>query len=330
MPLRLDVRVETWPLAGRFTISRGSRTETAVVVATLHDGALSGRGEGVPNRRYGESPEGDIAALSAVADRLTTRAALSELLPHGSARAALDQAFWALEAKRAGQPVWQLAGLPEPGPLTTAYTISLDTPEAMARQTAAQAGRPLLKIKLGGVGDLERLSAVRAAAPAATLIADANEAWTPEMLRDWPARLQALGVALIEQPLPAGQDEVLRDLPRPVPVCADESCHDRSDLARLAGCYDYINIKLDKTGGLTEALALADAAQARGLGLMVGCMLGTSLAMAPAVLLGQRARFIDLDAPLLLAQDRSPGLIYHGSVVEPPTAEFWGGGAEDL
>jgi L-alanine-DL-glutamate epimerase-like enolase superfamily enzyme len=325
--VKLTTRAETWPLAAAFTISRGSRTETAVLVAELDDGVARGSGEAVPNARYGEtiaSVEAQIHAVAPALARGADRHALQDLLPHGAARSALDCAFWDLEAKRAGRPVWQLAGLPAPHELVTAYTLSLGTPEAMGNAAASQAHRPLLKLKLGGAGDVERVRAVRAAAPRSRLIADANEAWTPEQCGPLLAALAELGVALIEQPLPAGQDDALAALARPLPVCADESCHDRADLASLRARYDYVNIKLDKTGGLTEALALAADARALGFGLMVGCMVGTSLGMAPAHLIGQLCSFVDIDAPLLLARDREHGLVYDGSRVAPPTPALWG------
>jgi len=242
----------------------------------------------------------------------------------GAARNALDVALWDLEAKRSGSSVWALAGIAEPHPVVTAYTLSVDTPERMAAAAREEAHRPLLKLKLTGAGDLERVRAVRAGAPQATLIVDANEAWTLDHLRDYAPALAALGVALIEQPLPAGQDAALAGLPRPVPLCADESCHTSADLAALAGRYDYVNIKLDKTGGLTEGLRLLHAARAQGFKIMVGCMIGSSLAMAPAMLLAQDAEFVDLDAPLLLARDRQPGLRYEGSTVYPPKPNLWG------
>jgi L-alanine-DL-glutamate epimerase-like enolase superfamily enzyme len=325
--MRLATRAETWPLAAAFTISRGSRTETAVLVVELDDGTVRGRGEAVPNARYGETialVEAQIRAAAPAFERGCDRTALQALLPHGAARNALDCALWDLEAKRAGKPAWVLAGLPEPKKLITAYTLSLGTPEAMAAAASAHAHRPVLKLKLGGAGDIERVRAVRAAAPASQLIADANEAWTPDQCAPLMAGLAALGVALIEQPLPAGQDDVLATIARPVPICADESCHDRSGLAALRARYDYVNIKLDKTGGLTEALALAADAKALGFGLMVGCMVGTSLGMAPAHLIGQLCTFVDIDAPLLLAKDRADGLVYDGSTVAPPTPVLWG------
>jgi L-Ala-D/L-Glu epimerase len=324
---RLTVRRDSWPLAKPFTISRGSRTVAEVVVAEIGEGALRGRGEGVPYGRYGETVDGVVAALEGVSEAIAgglDRAALQAVLAPGAARNALDVAFWDLEAKQTGTSVWTLAGIDEPRPVVTAYTLSVDTPERMAAAAREEAHRPLLKLKLTGAGDLDRVRAVRAGAPDATLIVDANEAWTLDHLRDYGPSLAELGVALIEQPLPAGHDEALAAVPHPVPLCADESCHTSADLPALAGRYDYVNIKLDKTGGLTEALVLLKAARAGGFKIMVGCMVGSSLAMAPAMLLAQGAEFVDLDAPLLLARDRQPGLRYEGSVVYPPKPNLWG------
>jgi L-Ala-D/L-Glu epimerase len=254
-----------------------------------------------------------------------TREGLQALMPAGAARNALDCALWDLDAKRSGIRAHVTAGVNRWPPVTTAYTISLDTPEAMAEAAAKAAHRPILKVKFGGPGgDLERIAAIREAAPDAVLIADANEGWTEENIADHLAACAEAGYALVEQPLPADRDEFLRNLSRPVPILADESVHDRPSLDRLVGLYDVINIKLDKTGGLTEALALADAAEAKGFGLMIGCMVGSSLAMAPALVLAPRARFVDLDGPLLLAKDREPGLVYEGSIVHPPQPALWG------
>ena len=327
MSLHLTVRVERWPLASTFTIARGSKTEAVVVVAELRDGTLVGRGECVPYARYGESVEGVAAAIEAMAGFIEgggDRPHLQDVIGAGAARNALDCAFWDIEAKRAGQPVWRLAGLAEPKPVTTAYTLSLGEPEAMAAAAAKAAHRPLLKVKLGTADDAARIAAVRTAAPNARLIIDANEGWRADNLARNMAACADAGVVLIEQPLPASDDAALAGLARPVPVCADESLHDRASLAQLAGRYDAINIKLDKAGGLTEALALAQEARAHGLALMVGCMVGTSLAMAPAMMLAGQAAVVDLDGPLLLARDREPGLLYEGSTVHPPRPVLWG------
>ena len=325
--LSLEVREEVFPVAGAFTISRGSRTEIRVVGVELTDGVHVGRGECVPYARYGETVEGVISAISSVEGDLRQgldRIALQRRLPAGAARNGLDCAFWDLEAKRAGKPAWQLAGLSEPGPATTAYTLSLASPSEMGAQAERNARRPLLKVKLGTGGDLERIEAVRKGAPNSAIIVDANEGWNLEQYVELAPVFARLGVALVEQPLPARADDALRHVERPLPVCADESCHDRASLAGLKGKYDLINIKIDKTGGLTEALELKRAAQAAGFGIMVGCMLGTSLAMAPAMLLAQDAAYVDLDGPLLLARDRDHPLSYDGSVVSPPGRALWG------
>jgi L-alanine-DL-glutamate epimerase-like enolase superfamily enzyme len=327
MPIMLHVRCERWPIAGTFTISRGAKTEAEVVVAELTDGAFTGRGECTPYPRYGETVAGVAAAIAACADAIAgglDRAALQGLLPPGAARNALDCAFIDLEAKRSGRPAHDVLGIAPPRPRVTAYTISFGTPDAMAQAAAAAAARPLLKIKLGGAGDQERIAAVRSAAPSAELIVDANEGWRPDDLAANLAACSAAGVTLVEQPLPAGDDAALAAAARTVPICADESVHDRATLKALAGKYDAVNIKLDKAGGLTEALALAAEAQTLGFELMVGCMVATSLAIAPAMLVAAAARVVDLDGPLLLAQDRANGLRFDGSIVHPASPALWG------
>jgi L-alanine-DL-glutamate epimerase-like enolase superfamily enzyme len=323
----LDVRRESWPIRGTFTISRGSKTASEVVVAALSAGGHTGRGECLPYPRYGESVESVLAAIESLRSDLASgldRHGLQSALPPGAARNALDCAFWDLEAKRTGKDVATLAGLPPLRPLTTVYTLSLDTPEAMGRAAAKEAHRPFLKLKVTGDGDLERVAAVHANAPGARLVVDANEGWTAPQYAAFAPELKRLRVEMIEQPLPAKADAALAGVPHPIPVCADESCHDTASLAAIKGRYDMINIKLDKTGGLTEALRLRRAAEAAGLGIMVGCMIATSLAMAPAVLVAQGARVVDLDGPLLLARDRDHGLRYEGSTVFPPTPDLWG------
>jgi L-alanine-DL-glutamate epimerase-like enolase superfamily enzyme len=321
--MRIDVTRDVFKLAQVFTIARGSRTEAKVLTLKLSDGDHMGRGECVPYARYGES-------LQSVTDQIMglpadfTREGLYDLLPAGAARNAADCALWDLEAKRAGQPVWKLAGLKAPRPEITAYTLSLDTPEAMQAQAAKHAFRPLLKIKLGTPDDMPRLEAVRSGAPKSTIIVDANEGWSAEVYADLAPHLVRLGVTLVEQPLPAGEDHALLGMQRPVHVCADESCHDRASLPDLKGKYDVVNIKLDKTGGLTEALRLRDAAIAQGYEVMVGCMVGSSLAMAPATLVAQGASVVDLDGPLLLAEDRAEPLIFDNAGVHPPSAALWG------
>ena len=325
--MELSVRIERWPLAGVFAISRGSKTEAVVVVAELSDGTHRGRGESVPYARYGETSDGIVAAIEAerpVLGRGLDRGALQGAMPAGAARNALDCACWDVNAKRAGRQVHELAGLGVPGPLTTAYTISLGSAAAMAAAAEQAAWRPLLKVKLGGDDDGTRIGAVRRAAPRAQLIVDANEGWNLDNFKANLAACADAGVTLIEQPLPEGRDEALARIKHPVPVCADESVHDRASLDALTGKYDAVNIKLDKAGGLTEALALAAEAERRGFAVMVGCMVATSLAMAPAMLVAQRARWVDLDGPLLLASDRADGLRYEGSLVYPPDPVLWG------
>ena len=320
----ITVTPEVFPLRETFTIARGSRTEARVLTVTVARGGVTGRGECVPYARYGESPESVAAQIRSLPPGID-RTALQDALPPGAARNAVDCALWDLEAKAAGRRVWELAGLPAPGPVVTAYTLSLDTPERMEAKARANAQRPLLKIKLGTPDDMPRLEAVRRGAPHARLIVDANEGWTAAIYADLAPHLLRLGVAMVEQPLPAGRDSALAGIARPLPVCADESCHDRASLPGLVGTYDMINVKLDKTGGLTEALALAAAARAAGIGVMVGCMVGTSLAMAPAVLVAQDATVTDLDGPLLLARDRDPPLRYDDAGrVHPPEPALWG------
>ena len=324
---KLVARVERWPIAGSFTISRGAKTEAVTVVVEVSHGGHTGRGECVPYPRYGETPEATLAALQAMREPLSKgldRTALQAAIPAGAARNALDCALLDLEAKSLSQRVWAILGRPAPRPCTTAFTISLGTPEAMAAATARAAHRPLLKIKLGGEGDTERIAAVRRAAPESELIVDANEAWRSDNLERNLNACAELGVTLVEQPLPAAMDDALARIKRPIAVCADESVHERGSLKGLRERYDAVNIKLDKAGGLTEALAMADAAHALGFEIMIGCMVATSLAMAPAMLLAPQARFVDLDGPLLLAKDRDGGLRYEGSLVYPPEAALWG------
>jgi L-Ala-D/L-Glu epimerase len=323
----LHVLTECWPIAGSFTISRGSKTEAQVVVAELREDGIAGRGEAVPYPRYGESVAAVATAIEAMADPIAhglSRAELQAMMPAGAARNALDCAFWDLQAKRSGTPAHELAGLRAPRPLVTAFTISLATPQVMANAARAAVGRPLLKVKLGGPEDPACIAAVRQAAPRSQLIVDANEGWSPDTLEENLAACASAGVVLVEQPLAAGNDTALGSFQHPIPICADESVHDRASLHALVGKYDAINIKLDKAGGLTEAFALTDEAAGMGFGLMVGCMISTSLAIAPALLVAQRASVVDLDAPLLLARDRSNGLHYNGSLVYPAARELWG------
>jgi L-alanine-DL-glutamate epimerase-like enolase superfamily enzyme len=324
---RLAISVERFPILGQFAIARGAKTEAVVVVAAIEDGICHGRGEGVPYARYGETVGSVLAQIESVRLQIEAGAdctRLQTLLPPGAARNAIDCALWDLAAKRNGVPVYVLAGVAPPGPVMTAFTISVGTPDEMARAAAKARARPLLKIKLAGEDDAARLKAVRAAAPDATLIADANEAWAEAGLERNLEACARAGVALVEQPLPAGQDSALAKIEHIVPICADESVHDRTGLEDLRARYNAINVKLDKTGGLTEALALVKQAEGFGFELMIGCMVASSLAMAPALLLAAHARFLDLDGPLLLARDRPDGLLYEGSIIHPPALELWG------
>jgi len=319
----LTVTPESFRLAEAFTISRGSRTEAKVLSVRIGDNGVEGRGECVPYARYDETLESVTAQIEGL-DLPLDRTALQSALPAGAARNAVDCALWDLEAKRRGLRVWELLGLAAPVPQVTAFTLSLEAPDRMRAAAARHASRPLLKVKLGTPDDMPRLEAVRDGAPKSRIIVDANEGWDAEIYSDLAPHLVRLGVELVEQPLPAGDDDMLAEIARPLPVCADESCHDRASLPGLKGKYDFVNIKLDKTGGLTEALALRDAARASGYRIMVGCMIGSSLAMAPAVLLAQGAEVTDLDAPMLLAEDRAEPLRYDAEGVHPPRAALWG------
>ena len=328
MGCKLTIAHESWPIAGSFTISRGSKIKADVVVVTLSEDGVVGRGECVPYPRYHETVPQVIAALEEARGIIEAGHLPQDQIPlyiaPRAAQNALDCAMWDLKAKRSGKPVWQLAGLSDPKPVITAYTLSLDTPEAMAQAATTAADRPLLKLKLGRQGDEERIWAIREAAPKARLIVDANEGWNDAALPRLLAACAEAAIELVEQPLPASSDEALKSVDRLVPICADESAHDVEGVAALLGKYDALNIKLDKTGGLTGALALARAARAHDLKIMVGCMLATSLAMAPAMLLAQFASVVDLDGPLLLKQDRSPGITYAGSLMHPPPRALWG------
>ncbi|MAM94142.1 N-acetyl-D-Glu racemase DgcA [Parvibaculum sp.] len=325
----ITAEIQSWPIAGAFTISRGAKTEANVVVATVSQNGLTGRGECVPYARYDENEKDVVAAIKAQQPAISdgmSRAELQRVMPRGAARNALDCALWDLEAKLAGKPAWELAGLSAPRALTTAYTLSLASPGDMREAALAAAKCPILKLKLGhgGDDDLARVEAVRGGAPNSVLIVDANEGWKPEDVLPLAREFARLGVSLIEQPVPAKEDEVLRGIESPVPLCADESAHGLEGMKRLVGLYDFINVKLDKTGGLTEALAVIRCAKLRKLRVMVGCMVATSLAMAPAMLAAQQADYVDLDGPLLLAKDRAPSLRYEGSLVYPPERELWG------
>jgi L-Ala-D/L-Glu epimerase len=319
----LHVTDDSFRLAQTFTISRGSKTEARVLTVRFTRGGVTGRGECVPYARYGETLASVRAQIEGLPEAIT-REALQAALPPGAARNAVDCALWDLEAKQTGRRVWELAGLASLRPLVTAYTLSLASAEEMRAAAASNAHRPILKIKLGTPDDMPRLEAVRAGAPRSTIIIDANEGWTPEVYADLAPHLLRLGAALVEQPFPAGQDGLLAEFPHPVPICADESCHGRASLAGLKGKYDAVNLKLDKTGGLTEGLLTRDLARQMGFKVMVGCMVGSSLAMAPALLLAQGAEWTDLDGPLLLAEDRDYPLRYDAEGVHPPDARLWG------
>ncbi|MBO0662929.1 dipeptide epimerase [Jiella sp. MQZ9-1] len=326
MPRRLSVTVEQFPLKHVFRIARGSKTEAVVVTCRIEDEYGAGWAECVPYPRYGESVDSVTAAIESVRELIESggsRQSLEAALGAGAARNALDCALWDLEAKSTGKPVAAIVCGDTPRPVETAFTISLDSAERMASEARA-CGRDLLKIKLGTADDRERIQAVKAAARGARLILDANEGWTAANIRDHLLAAAAAGAVLVEQPLPADQDEILGKIPHPVPICADESLHIGKDLAALVGRYDYVNVKLDKTGGLTEAVRLFAQAREHGFGVMVGCMVGSSLAMAPALLLAQHAEIVDLDGPLLIARDRDHPLTYSGSMVSPPDPKLWG------
>ncbi len=322
--MKLSVEQQRFPLKKPFTISRGSRSVAYVLVAIAEQDGVTGFGECVPYARYGETSDsvrGMIQSLQPPFDRTE----LQSLLPPGAARNAVDCALWDLEAKQSGRPVWEIAGLPPPEPLTTACTISLDKPEAMKAAAAERSDWPLLKIKLGGgPEDLDRAAAVRDGAPDARLIVDANEGWSDSEFRHLAENLRQLGVEMVEQPLPAGADRELSEKNCPLPVCADESCHGAASLPGLAAGYSMINIKLDKTGGLTEALQLRARAGDLGYRIMTGSMVGSSLAMAPALLAAQGSQIVDLDGPLLLAEDRNVPLCYDRGIVYPASRELWG------
>jgi L-alanine-DL-glutamate epimerase-like enolase superfamily enzyme len=325
---RLIVREESWDVGGGFSITRSRKWAVQTLMVEIHQDGLRGRGEGVPYRRLGETLESVAAQIEGLRDDVEngglTRQRLQAILGAGAARNALDCAFWDLESKRRQTPVWQLAGLPEPRPVPTAFSIPLDKPAAMASVAADNHSRPLIKLNLGGPDDVARVRAVRAVAPDSEIIVDANEAWTPVMYAEYAGELSRLRVRLVEQPVPAGQDAALDAVGRAVPLCADESVHDTQDLAAVARRYEYVNIKLDKAGGLTEAIRMVQFAQDRGIGIMLGCMIGTSLGMAPAFLLAPYASVVDLDAPQSLSSDRVPPITYTDGVMQPPAPELWG------
>jgi L-alanine-DL-glutamate epimerase-like enolase superfamily enzyme len=324
--MNVNLYKKSWPIRGSFTISRGSKTQAETIIVEIEHNGVLGRGECVPYARYGESIESVVKQIEWVLPEIKSginRAQLQPLLPSGAARNAIDCAMWDLECKLSLQTIWQLTHV-QPGELITAYTLSLDKPEKMQQAAFANAERPLLKLKLGGPEDLERVKAVRHGAPNATIILDANEAWTPEIYQQLIPELEKLGVAMIEQPFPANADEALEYLERPIPICADESCHDRASLPHVIGRYDMINIKTDKTGGLTEALALKAEAETVGLKVMIGCMLSSSLSMAPAFVAAQGADVVDLDGPLLLAKDIENGFEFAQNAMLPFSTKLWG------
>ena len=333
MSLRITAAVERWPVAGQFIIARGAKTYVDVLVVAVSDGNHIGYGEGTAIYYHGESAESCLAQVESVIDRLDgldadgARVSLQMLLPAGAARNALDCALWDVAAKAAGKPLWQYAGLAvAPKPLVTAFTISLGEAAVMEADAAKAAakGYGLLKLKLTGDDDRARVAAVRAGAPGARLIVDANESWAGMDIAAEAVALAELGVEMIEQPVPAGQDEMLARVKSPLPLLADESCHIAADVARLAPYYDGVNIKLDKAGGLTEALKLAQVAEAAGLKTMVGCMLSTSLGIGHAFLVAQHAHWVDLDGPALLAEDRDQGFRFEGGTIIPPSENLTG------
>lgn len=323
---RITASIETWPLKETFRISRGSRTETQIVVVTVSDGKHTGRGEAAPIRRYNQTPESVLAQIESLpTGNDLNRESLQNFLPPGAARNAVDCALWDLEAKRSGKRAWQIAKIEMKAEVATSFTISLDTADTMGLKAKVHSAAPILKLKLGGDGaDVARVEAVHKEAPNSRLLVDANESWTPEHFRDVAPKLKQLGVELIEQPFPASADDVLEKLDHPIPICADESCHTSADLPRLRSRYEVINVKLDKTGGLTEALNLCARAREAGFKLLIGCMVGTSLGMAPARLLASNADYTDLDGPLLLARDRDHGLRYENGKIGVPASELWG------
>ena len=336
MPKRiLNVHSENWR-EEPFAISRGIDDNFDVVVVQLEQNGFKAWGEATPTEHYNESISQTESLIEDFRNRLEngmTRTELQQEMPIGAARNAVDCALWDLEAKLAGKRVWELPEISQhlgaatnsaPGNVTTVYSLGVDTPEIMGKIAQKNSDRPILKIKLTGDGDLERLEAIRKNAPNSRLVIDANEAWTPEHYQRYVPEFKLLGVEMIEQPFPADNDSILKTLDHPIPVCADESCHDTADLERLVGLYEFVNIKLDKTGGLTEALRLQATAEDKGFRTMIGCMSATSLGIAPAFLIAQRAKIVDLDAPLYLYDDRPFPLKYDGSIVFPPSAELWG------
>ncbi len=324
--MKVTLYTKSWPILGSFTISRGSKTHAETIIVEIEHLGIKGRGECVPYARYGESIPNVLAQIEGIIPEIEaglSRDDLQPLLPSGAARNAVDCAMWDLECKQTKQSVWEKVDVVG-GELTTAYTLSLDTPENMEKKAIEHSHRPLLKLKLGGPDDLERVQAVRRGAPNSAIIVDANEAWTIEAYQTLIPELQKLDVSMIEQPFHADEDYILDGLERPIAICADESCHDRLSLEKVIGRYDMINIKLDKTGGLTEALALKEQAEAAGLRIMVGCMVASSLSMAPAFVVAQGAEVVDLDGPLLLSEDIEHGFEFENNSMLPFRSELWG------
>ncbi len=324
--MKVTLYTKSWPILGGFTISRGSKTHAETIIVEIEHQGFKGRGECVPYARYGESIQNVLAQIEGIISKIEaglSREELQPLLPSGAARNAVDCAMWDLECKQAEQSIWDKVGLVAES-LTTAYTLSLDTPDNMEKKAIEHSHRPLLKLKLGGSDDLERVQAVRRGAPNSSIIVDANEAWTLGDYQHLIPELQKLNVSMIEQPFHADEDHILDELERPIAICADESCHDRMSLKKVIGRYDMVNIKLDKTGGLTEALALKEQAETAGLRIMVGCMVASSLSMAPAFVAAQGAEIVDLDGPLLLSEDIEHGFEFENNSMLPFHSKLWG------
>ena len=321
--MNIKTKVDVFPLKKLFTISRGSRTEAEVVSVKVSKDGFTGYGECVPYKRYNETVKSVIDQITNL-NQVNNRYELEQNLPPGAARNALDCAFWDLEAKLNNTSVADLINL-SISPVITSFTLSLDTSEKMGQEAQLNSHLPILKIKLGGGNeDLERIKSVRKFAPQSDIIVDANEGWSLDEYNYLMPHFVEAKIKMIEQPFPSQYDGELKNINRPIPICADESCHDTSSLEKCIGKYDVINIKLDKTGGLTEALKLKKNAELRNFDIMVGCMVGSSLAMAPAIYLAQNVKWVDLDGPLLLSEDRKNPLKYSNSKIHPPLKDLWG------